>query len=263
MSSSAVPAYQPQQGYQQHHLQYQPQASPSYQLSSQLLYPQHSQQLYQQQPQQYQIVPQQQSYVQQQYQQQQQQQHSAFGQPTFSPSPSPLFIQAHLNADAGDHHSFAEPLGMGHGTKRKADMALAESGSQHHHHHHPTYQHGGELQVSHRRGHDGYGHHHHHGQYQHHHHHHHQQHQHQHQQQGHNVPQQHQQQLVVVAKAKKRRVRKTWTERFQQLKEFKHRFGHCKVPKGWSEDPKLARWVRAAVDLHKRAGSTIGAYWPY
>jgi len=46
-----------------------------------------------------------------------------------------------------------------------------------------------------------------------------------------------------AAKVKKRRVRKTWTERFEQLKEFRNRFGHCKVPKGWSEDPKLARWV--------------------
>ncbi len=46
------------------------------------------------------------------------------------------------------------------------------------------------------------------------------------------------------SKLKKRRVRKTWTERFQQLKEFKDRFGHCKVPKGWNEDPKLARWVQ-------------------
>jgi hypothetical protein len=45
------------------------------------------------------------------------------------------------------------------------------------------------------------------------------------------------------AKPKKRRVRKTWTERFEQLKQFRERFGHCKVPKGWSEDPKLARWV--------------------
>ncbi len=234
-----------QHHHQYQHLQYQPSSASSYPLTSQLLYPQQPQQQYQQ-PQQYQIVPQQSYQQQQQQQQYQPQQHGSSGSFGFMPSQQ-LYIQAHLNSDAdGDHHSFVEPLGVGH--KRKADLALTDSTLHHQHHHqHQPYQHqlhhSGELTVApHRRDHDGYGgHHHHHGQqYQHqhngghHHHHHHQQ-----QQQPHH----HQQQLVVAAKAKKRRVRKTWTERFQQLKEFKQRFGHCKVPKGWSEDPKLARWV--------------------
>jgi len=77
----------------------------------------------------------------------------------------------------------------------------------------------------------------------------------QHQQQ--NGCQSRQQQLVMGNKAKKRRVRKTWTERFQQLKEFKARFGHCKVPKGWSEDPKLARWVRFFTLLESHCSPSI------
>jgi superfamily II DNA or RNA helicase len=34
-----------------------------------------------------------------------------------------------------------------------------------------------------------------------------------------------------------------WDERFGQLKAFKQRFGHCKVPEGWEENKQLATWI--------------------
>eukprot|EP01089_Gocevia_fonbrunei_P022460 TRINITY_DN9095_c0_g1_i1.p1 TRINITY_DN9095_c0_g1~~TRINITY_DN9095_c0_g1_i1.p1 ORF type:complete len:263 (-),score=39.41 TRINITY_DN9095_c0_g1_i1:30-818(-) len=37
--------------------------------------------------------------------------------------------------------------------------------------------------------------------------------------------------------------RPTWLERFNQLKEFKENYGHCKVPYRWAENPGLGRWV--------------------
>eukprot|EP01088_Endostelium_zonatum_P003405 TRINITY_DN14617_c0_g1_i1.p1 TRINITY_DN14617_c0_g1~~TRINITY_DN14617_c0_g1_i1.p1 ORF type:complete len:245 (+),score=66.82 TRINITY_DN14617_c0_g1_i1:254-988(+) len=37
--------------------------------------------------------------------------------------------------------------------------------------------------------------------------------------------------------------RVSWNERYLQLKEFKDRFGHCKVPYRWPENPPLGRWV--------------------
>ena len=34
-----------------------------------------------------------------------------------------------------------------------------------------------------------------------------------------------------------------WNERFEQLRQFKVQFGHCRVPQGYSASPKLGRWV--------------------
>lgn len=36
---------------------------------------------------------------------------------------------------------------------------------------------------------------------------------------------------------------KIWHERYQELKEYKSRFGNCKVPSSWKENPSLAKWV--------------------
>jgi hypothetical protein len=35
----------------------------------------------------------------------------------------------------------------------------------------------------------------------------------------------------------------TWDAMFYELFEFRKRYGHCEVPYGWPEDPKLANWV--------------------
>ena len=34
-----------------------------------------------------------------------------------------------------------------------------------------------------------------------------------------------------------------WERMFQQLVQFKERFGHCRVVTGWKENPNLAKWV--------------------
>jgi hypothetical protein len=34
-----------------------------------------------------------------------------------------------------------------------------------------------------------------------------------------------------------------WEEKFSELKVFKDIKGHCKVPKRWTENPQLGRWV--------------------
>ena len=35
----------------------------------------------------------------------------------------------------------------------------------------------------------------------------------------------------------------SWDALFAQLVEFKKRFGHCEVPSGWPENPRLVTWV--------------------
>jgi superfamily II DNA or RNA helicase len=35
----------------------------------------------------------------------------------------------------------------------------------------------------------------------------------------------------------------SWEENFDKLKKYKERFGHCNVPKKWSEDKSLGKWV--------------------
>jgi helicase associated protein len=35
----------------------------------------------------------------------------------------------------------------------------------------------------------------------------------------------------------------SWSKRFEELKAFKARFGHCRVPQRWKENPSLGTWV--------------------
>mmetsp|Transcript_13550 Transcript_13550/g.19997 ORF Transcript_13550/g.19997 Transcript_13550/m.19997 type:complete len:217 (-) Transcript_13550:55-705(-) len=35
-----------------------------------------------------------------------------------------------------------------------------------------------------------------------------------------------------------------WNVIFRRLQEFKHEYGHCNVPQGYSRDPELATWVK-------------------
>lgn len=35
-----------------------------------------------------------------------------------------------------------------------------------------------------------------------------------------------------------------WEERFEDLRRYKERFGHCCVPSQWPESPPLAQWVK-------------------
>ena len=35
-----------------------------------------------------------------------------------------------------------------------------------------------------------------------------------------------------------------WDDKFQQLVEFKHKYGHCNVPSTWVKNPSLAIWVK-------------------
>merc|ERR1719163_623798 len=34
-----------------------------------------------------------------------------------------------------------------------------------------------------------------------------------------------------------------WDGRFEQLRDFQRREGHCNVPQRWQENPALGRWV--------------------
>ncbi|CAJ1959166.1 unnamed protein product [Cylindrotheca closterium] len=43
-----------------------------------------------------------------------------------------------------------------------------------------------------------------------------------------------------------------WKQRYQELVEFKKRFGHTKVPKEWPENKQLAGWVRKQREQSRR-----------
>ena len=47
-----------------------------------------------------------------------------------------------------------------------------------------------------------------------------------------------------------------WQQRYEQLKEYKRRNGHCNVPRCWNEDPSLGSWVDSQRTnyRHKQAG---------
>ena len=45
------------------------------------------------------------------------------------------------------------------------------------------------------------------------------------------------------SKSKKRKTRKTWEQRFQELKAYKSEHGDCLVPRMYERDPSLGRWV--------------------
>ncbi len=42
-----------------------------------------------------------------------------------------------------------------------------------------------------------------------------------------------------------------WTERFDELVDFKKRFGHCVVPNNWIENIKLSQWVKRQRHQYK------------
>lgn len=44
----------------------------------------------------------------------------------------------------------------------------------------------------------------------------------------------------------------TWEERYGELKAFKERFGHCRVPEGWEENKQFATWVAVQRTRRKR-----------
>lgn len=44
-----------------------------------------------------------------------------------------------------------------------------------------------------------------------------------------------------------------WDERYGELKAFAARYGHCEVPRSWSENPRLANWIKRQRDC-RRAG---------
>jgi len=50
--------------------------------------------------------------------------------------------------------------------------------------------------------------------------------------------------LGFVWQAKLMSPARSWEERFQELIQFKRRFGHCDVPAVWAENQPLAEWVR-------------------
>jgi hypothetical protein len=49
----------------------------------------------------------------------------------------------------------------------------------------------------------------------------------------------------------------SWDKMFSRLVEFKKRFGHCKVPFGWPEDPQLVQW--ANLQRHLRLHAYLSA----
>jgi len=50
---------------------------------------------------------------------------------------------------------------------------------------------------------------------------------------------------------------RVWDRLFHALREFRRASGHCNVPKGWRENPKLARWV-TRQRAHLRRGILRG-----
>jgi hypothetical protein len=46
--------------------------------------------------------------------------------------------------------------------------------------------------------------------------------------------------------------RKSWEERFRELRNFKQRFGHCQVPAVWAANTPLGAWVRHQRVLHQK-----------
>ena len=44
----------------------------------------------------------------------------------------------------------------------------------------------------------------------------------------------------------------TWMDRFNELKEYKEKYGHCNVPQKWKENPSLGRWVDNQKTQHQK-----------
>lgn len=49
-----------------------------------------------------------------------------------------------------------------------------------------------------------------------------------------------------------RTFRGLWEQRFAQILAYRERFGHCRVPHGWPENPPLGSWVNAQRQFKKR-----------
>ena len=47
-----------------------------------------------------------------------------------------------------------------------------------------------------------------------------------------------------------------WENRFSELVRFKEKHGHCNVPPGWSEFPKLGNWVNTQRASYRRGSLT-------
>lgn len=50
--------------------------------------------------------------------------------------------------------------------------------------------------------------------------------------------------------------REVWSQRLKELEDFKSAQGHCEVPKGWKDNPKLASWVKSQRALKKKGKMT-------
>lgn len=44
--------------------------------------------------------------------------------------------------------------------------------------------------------------------------------------------------------------REQWNQRFQEMVEFRQKFGHCLVPLNWPTNPSLAHWVSKVPDMY-------------
>jgi hypothetical protein len=42
-----------------------------------------------------------------------------------------------------------------------------------------------------------------------------------------------------------------WSDRLKELQEFKQRFRHCNVPSNFSENPRLATWIKCQRRQYK------------
>lgn len=56
----------------------------------------------------------------------------------------------------------------------------------------------------------------------------------------------------VWRSALKARLEQQWLQQFEKLRAFKSRFGHCRVPFSWEEDPSLGHWVRRQRVLYQQ-----------
>ena len=61
---------------------------------------------------------------------------------------------------------------------------------------------------------------------------------------------------------------KIWNKRYQELIAYKNKFGHCKVPSSWKENPSLAKWVtrqreneETMPESRKKLLNDIGFLW--
>ena len=55
------------------------------------------------------------------------------------------------------------------------------------------------------------------------------------------------------------RLEREWDENFAKLKKYRSRFGHCRVPQNWKEDPKLASWVNSQRGKQKEGQATFAS----